>query len=138
MADSNDTLVRVDPKSQELAYNNTTDRMKVELPLDTAGFGGHYSELAPNTVGNLVWQPAAGKKFIVTDFLFSAQTEGKLKVYTGGGNPSETLMTYVLASGASVQHTFATPYPGSAINTNLKADCNPGCSGYLAVWGYEL
>ena len=32
MADSSDSLVRNDPKSQELAYNNTTDRMKVELP----------------------------------------------------------------------------------------------------------
>lgn len=32
MPDSNDSLVRSDLKSQELAYNNTTDRMKVELP----------------------------------------------------------------------------------------------------------
>ena len=32
MADSSDSLVRSDLKSQELAYNNTTDRLKVELP----------------------------------------------------------------------------------------------------------
>jgi hypothetical protein len=32
MADSNDSLQRFDPTSQELAYNNVTDRMKVELP----------------------------------------------------------------------------------------------------------
>lgn len=27
-----DSLLRDDPKSQELAYNNRTDRMKIELP----------------------------------------------------------------------------------------------------------
>ena len=138
MADSNDTLVRVDPKSQELAYNNATDRIKVELSMDTIGFGGRYRELSPNTTANVVWTPTAGKKYIVTDFLFSSQTEGNLKLYDGTGDPAHTLIKFVVASGVTIGQSFRTPYPSSAIDTTLYADCLPGCSGYLAVWGYEL
>ena len=138
MPDSNDTLVRVDPKSQELAYNNTTDRLKVELPLDTVGFGGHYSEVSPDTLAQALWTPATGKRYIVTDFLFSSQTEGNLKVYDETADADHTLMKFVVASGVTVEHSFRTPYPSSAIDNTLYADCTPGCSGYLAVWGYEL
>lgn len=43
MVDSSDSLLRSDSLSQELAYNNTTDRMKVELP------GGGDPKLEPLT-----------------------------------------------------------------------------------------
>jgi len=53
MADSNDSLVRNDPKSQEIAYNNTTDRMKVELPTDPAGVTLIQQRFIYNALGDV-------------------------------------------------------------------------------------
>lgn len=52
MPDSSDSLVRSDSRSQELAYNNVTDRMKVELPgrgSDAAASGVVYVVSASGT-----------------------------------------------------------------------------------------
>lgn len=147
-----DSLVRNDPKSQELAYNNTTDRMKVELPalsdpsssgvistpVDAAAFKGEYAHLGGYTVGNVIWTPELGKKYVVTDFMFNAVTHGTIKIYDGVGTEDHILMQFTVPSGSTIDHTFRKPYPSSAINTSLMADCHPGCSGYLAVWGYEI
>ena len=138
MADSNDSLLRNDPKSQELAYNNTTDRMKVELPLYSANFSGRFHELSSDTIGNIVWTPAAGKRYVITDFMFNSAQPGYLKVYDGVDVPGRVLMQFAMPSGVTVDHTFSNPFPSSNVNTSLLVDCSPGCSGYLSVWGYEL
>jgi hypothetical protein len=51
-----DPLPRWDPKSQELAYNNFTDRMKVELPApgDPAASGAITVIIADPTTGPMV------------------------------------------------------------------------------------
>lgn len=53
MADSNDSLVRSDPKSQELAYNNTTDRMKVELSTDPTSVELVKKRFSYNALGDV-------------------------------------------------------------------------------------
>lgn len=146
-----DSLQRYDPKSQELAYNNTTDRMKVELPafgdpsssgvisnpVDASVVKGAFMELSSYS-SNTVWTPDAGKRFVLTDFIFNAVQHGTLKVYDGVSDNDNRIMEFCLASGVTIDHTFRKPYPSSAIDNSLTVDCMPGCSGYLTVLGYEI
>jgi hypothetical protein len=92
MADSTDSLVRSDPKSQEIAYNNVTDRMKVELP------GG----------GNPTLEPLTKKKFfynankdvsIIKEALADAADGASCKVQTFTYNADNDVETIVETLG---------------------------------------
>jgi hypothetical protein len=153
MADAlTDTLKRWDPTSQELGYNNLTDRIKVELPeysdpsssgvisnpVDAADFTHKYAHLPASSIANVIWTPATGKRFVITDMLISAGCNGFIKLYDGVNDASHTVVQLVMPSGATVQHPCRKPYPSSAINTTLYCDTYAGCSGDITTWGYEV
>jgi hypothetical protein len=153
MADAlNDPLQRWDPKAQDLAYNNYTDRMKMELPeytdpassgvvyspVEAADFVHKYADLSADSIGTAVWTPSTGKRFVITDIIISAGSNGFIKLYDGVDDSAHTIVQLALPSGGYFSHSYRKPYPSSAIDLSLYCDAYASCSGYVSVDGYEI
>jgi hypothetical protein len=143
---------RWEPSNPSIAYNNFTDRMRMELPeyndpassgvvytsVDAASFVHNYSFITSNVRGAAIWTPATGKRFVITDMIISANSAGTINVYDGANSGSNTIVQLTMAAATAIPLDFKKPYPSSAINNILKLDSYSNCSGYITVNGFEI
>lgn len=82
-----------------------------------------------------VWDPTAGKKFVVTDLIVSASAAGSciLKDGTGG----TTLATLMFAANGGAVSNFNTPWQSASADNNLTITPSAGTQ-YITVNGYEI
>lgn len=163
-----DPLQRWDPLSQELAYNNFTDRMKIELPeysdpassgcvqavlpflgsalasgmamtmTEASNFVTKSLDFKPAQTASGIWTPAVGKKFAITDMIVSAGSTGVVHLYDSINDDNHRVVKLFLAANQVFEHSYNKAYVSNASNNVLKYDSQAGCSGNLVVSGYEL
>jgi len=147
-----DPSVRWEPNNISIAYNNYTDRMKMELPeyndpassgvvytsVDAASFVHKYLPIVSNTRGGLVWTPASGKSFVITDLIINTATAGTINLYDNVNTQATQVVQLTMPATATMNHPFKKPYPSSAPDNVLKYDSYGACSGYMTVNGFEI
>ena len=101
-----DSLPRNDPKSQNLAYNNTTDRMRIELPpMGDMAASGVVSVISSYGTSSLpvYITSAATDQLYSRRFTYNAlgdiDTIKEATVATPSGSPCKLLSFTYLASG---------------------------------------
>ena len=113
MADSSDSLVRSDLKSQELAYNNITDRMKVELPgrgTDAAASGVVYVVSASGTDSIPVYLTSPIPVAVAVDI-----QSDSIKIFSASGTPE--IETWIKNTVTTVE---ADPASGKLISKRFS------------------
>jgi len=148
-----DPLIRYDLKSQELAYNNATDRMKVEFPaagdpassgvigvrpeLDSITKTGEYAAIQNRTV---LWIPAAGSRIHLQGVMFSSSSSNSLKVESSGviyGINTVIPISYIPASGGAVVDAgIGQIWKGNSDESLYITTTMPTPHSVL-LWGYE-
>jgi hypothetical protein len=150
----NDPLDRWDPLSQELAYNNYTDRMKIELPEfgDPAASGSLISvdfvenypivrkslDFKNGHTASGIWTPTPGSRFAVTDIYVNTAAAGVITIYDSTNNNNNTLAKLTMAANQVFEHSYRKSFLSSTANNILKYDTQAGASGSLTVIGYEV
>jgi hypothetical protein len=116
-----DSLPRHDPKSQELAYNNTTDRFRMELPpFGDMAASGCVAITTPGGSANIPVYLSSHLNYSTDSVTpVSAITETSWTTLTDPGSTASVL------SSANSKHTFQ--YSIASINTSVVV----GVSGSL-------
>lgn len=147
MAESwSDPLQRWDPKSQELAYNNFTDRMKVELPAaGDPSASGALTMVTPYPVNKsatytaaqtdtVIWTPVPGKRISLLGAMVSSSSCNTIEIESS--NVDVVPPMYISASGGAVTSGFGELWRGS-INATLTVTSLVNTNHSVMLWGYE-
>jgi hypothetical protein len=93
-----------------------------------------YVALA-NTNETTVWDPTAGKKFIVTDIVVSATANAGVTIRDG--TAGATILAFVILANTTIPTNFQTPIMSAAADNNLTAQTS-ATTVAITVSGYEL
>jgi len=89
---------------------------------------------ADATGGVTVWDPTAGKKFVVTDLIISTDTAMTVTVKDGATN---IMVLYLAANGGAVSN-FQTPLQSSTADNNLSVTASTSGNIAVTATGYEV
>lgn len=85
----------------------------------------------------LLWQPASGRRFIVTDFWLVCTTATLITVFDNeDANNKHLVAGSFAANGGISASNLRTPFRSQGVDRNLNLTTNGG-SGYIVVMGYE-
>jgi hypothetical protein len=109
------------------------------------------SEYTTQQTGSTFWQPASGKKFVVTDFTISTggTTSGILTMWQGaladttynaGTDPAIFRGEFAPSntSKPGITKTFNVPYVSTTVNHCIKISTSTAMTMYIQVNGYEI
>lgn len=86
-----------------------------------------------------VWDPAAGKKFVITDAIVSATGAGQLSIFDGTDSAENYLVELNLSVNGGWDHAFGCNHWASSTADNiLKYTSGAGATGRITVHGYEI
>jgi len=85
-----------------------------------------------------VWDPAAGKKFVITDFFMKVITAGTCAVFDGTNTAATTLLTGTWAIGDQINHSFVRPWISATADNILKYTSGVGFTADITLHGYEI
>jgi len=89
---------------------------------------------ADATGGVTVWDPTAGKKFVVTDLIISTDTAMTVTIKDGATN---IMVLYLAANGGAVSN-FQTPLQSSTADNNLTVTASTSGNIAVTATGYEV
>ena len=85
----------------------------------------------------LLWQPASGRRFVVTDFWIVCTTATLITVFDNeDANNKHLVAGSFAANGGISASNLRTPFRSQGTDRNLNLTTNGG-SGYIVVMGYE-
>ena len=135
------------------AYNNITDRTKIELPefgdpaasgcvldfVDAAPFVCKSASFTTSQKNVALWVPGAGNLFCITDLMVNAATAGFVTIYDTTNSDQNRVVKLSMATNGIFDHSYSKPFLSSSGNAVLKYDtAGASCSGYITVTGYEV
>lgn len=85
-----------------------------------------------------IWEPTAGKKFVITDYHLSFSVAGAITVFDGTDDTTNRVVKYNGAANGGANHSYRKPRISSAVNNVLKYTTGAGAAGSLTVEGYEV
>jgi hypothetical protein len=109
------------------------------------------SEYTTAQTGSTFWQPASGRKFVVTDFTISTggttagivtMWQGALADTTYNAGTDPAIFRGEFAPGANskpgITKTFNVPYVSTTVNHCIKITTSAAMTVYIQVNGYEI
>jgi hypothetical protein len=96
------------------------------------------------TTGAILWAPATGKRFIITDFIIIGYgtTDATTSIFEDTDVPGNRLfrgtIEVVTNKGFRIAHGFKTPFRASDINKILKVSTSHNLNIDISVHGYEV
>lgn len=85
-----------------------------------------------------VWDPAAGKKFVITDFFFKVITAGTCTLFDGTNTAATTLLAGTWAIGDQINHSFGRHWISATADNILKYTSGSGFTADITLHGYEI
>ena len=110
-----------------------------ESDLATAGTSHvkkYYTNAGAVTDG-IVWSPAAGKRWYVTDLIINVSAAATVTFEDDKAGGDEAVMKFELAANSGVSHTFNTPWFSGEDAADLIVTTTAG-NVYICLTGYEL
>lgn len=110
-----------------------------ESDLATAGTAHvkkYYTNAGAVTDG-IVWSPAAGKRWYVTDLILNVSAAATVTFEDDKAGGDEAVMKFELAANSGVSHTFNTPWFSGEDAADLIVTTTAG-NVYITVVGYEI
>lgn len=110
-----------------------------ESDLATAGTSHvkkYYTNAGAVTDG-IVWSPAAGKRWYVTDLIINVSAAATVTFEDDKAGGDEAVMKFELAANSGVSHTFNTPWFSGEDAADLLVTTSAG-NVYITITGYEL
>lgn len=110
-----------------------------ESDLATAGTAHvkkYYTNAGAATDG-IVWSPAAGKRWYVTDLIINVSAAATVTFEDDKAGGDEAVMKFELAANSGVSHTFNTPWFSGEDAADLIVTTSAG-NIYITVTGYEV
>jgi hypothetical protein len=90
--------------------------------------------------GTVVWTPATGKKFVLSQLIVSAKTAGDVEFFDGTNSGNTVIgptLSLTAGGGWSGAWTSDNPYRSAAANNVLKLSTGSGITGSVYVEGFE-
>ncbi|TVL99575.1 MAG: hypothetical protein CV087_17605 [Candidatus Brocadia sp. WS118] len=88
-----------------------------------------------DTNENTVWDPTAGKKFVITDIVVSATAAGTCTLRDGTGG--STIMILSFAANGGWSSNLTSPIISATADNNLTIQAS-AATQYIMVTGYEI
>ena len=110
-----------------------------ESDLATAGTSHvkkYYTNAGAVTDG-IVWSPAAGKRWYVTDLIINVSAAATVTFEDDKAGGDEAVMKFELAANSGVSHTFNTPWFSGEDAADLLVTTSAG-NIYISITGYEV
>jgi len=110
-----------------------------ESDLATAGTSHvkkYYTNAGAVTDG-IVWSPAAGKRWYVTDLIINVSAAATVTFEDDKAGGDEAVMKFELAANSGVSHTFNTPWFSGEDAADLIVTTTAG-NIYITCVGYEV
>ena len=110
-----------------------------ESDLATAGTSHvkkYYTNAGAVTDG-IIWSPAAGKRWYVTDLIINVSAACTVTLEDDKAGGDEAVMKFELAANSGVSHNFTTPWYSGEDAADLIITTTAG-NVYVTVCGYEL
>jgi hypothetical protein len=88
--------------------------------------------------GTTIWDPAAGKKFVVTDVIIAVAESGRLTLFDGTDSAANRLFDGMLYGAIWHLNFQARPWASSTADNILKATTDADAEATVTVHGYEV
>lgn len=89
-----------------------------------------------NTNETTLWDPSAGKKFVVTDIIASF-TSASTATIKDAGSPIGTIMNLSFAANGGMSSNLQTPIESQTADSHLTVHIS-AATGYFTIMGYEV
>lgn len=96
----------------------------------------YYTNAGAVTDG-IIWSPAAGKRWYVTDLIINTSAAATVTLEDDKAGGDEVVMKFELAANSGVQHSFLTPLFSGEDAADLMVTTSAG-NIYITVVGYEI
>lgn len=110
-----------------------------ESDLATAGTAHvkkYYTNAGAVTDG-IIWSPAAGKRWYVTDLIINVSAAATVTLEDDKAGGDEAVMKFELAANSGISHSFQTPWFSGEDAADLIITTSAG-NVYVTVTGYEV
>lgn len=95
-------------------------------------------DFTASQTGQTIWDPAAGKKFVITDYDLSFSSAGTITVFDETDDAAgRVIKMYGAVNGGGI-HAYKMPRKSSAADNVLKYTTGAGAAGSLTIIGYEI
>ena len=85
-----------------------------------------------------IWDPTAGKKFVITDYDLSFSAAGAITVFDETDNTTLRVFKINGAVNGGAIHAYTKPYESATADNVLKYTTGAGAIGSLTLIGYEI
>lgn len=102
----------------------------------TAHVKKYYTNAGAVTDG-IIWSPAAGKRWYVTDLIINTSAAATITLEDDKAGGDEAVMKFELAANSGISHTFTTPWYSGEDAADLIVTTSAG-NIYITVVGYEI
>lgn len=126
---------------QSLDVNITKSSAPHETGYDPIHKAFEFNGAQTNTI---LWTPASGKKFVVTDYtiICTGNTDTTLTIFDETNSQANWLfrskIDLIANSPNIIVSNLRTPFVSSSINNSLKVTCTGNADVYLMFYGYEV
>jgi hypothetical protein len=96
----------------------------------------YYANTGAVTDG-IVWSPAAGKRWYVTDIILNVSAAGTVTFEDDKAGGDEAVMKFEFAANSGISHSFATPWFSGEDAADLLVTTTAG-NVYITITGYEI
>lgn len=96
----------------------------------------YYTNSGAVTDG-IVWSPAAGKRWYVTDLIINVSAAATVTLEDDKAGGDEAVMKFELAANSGIAHSFTTPWFSGEDAADLIVTTSAG-NVYITVTGYEI
>lgn len=145
-----DLGVRVDTPNATVAANGDYHYKATDLVggIRTALYETDFAVLGTNHVkkyytnagavtDGIVWSPAAGKRWYVTDLIVNTSAAATVTFEDDKAGGDEAVMKFELAANSGISHNFTTPWFSGEDAADLMVTTSAG-NIYITVTGYEI
>jgi hypothetical protein len=96
----------------------------------------YYTNAGAVTDG-IVWSPAAGKRWYVTDIILNVSAACTVTFEDDKAGGDEAVMKFEFAANSGISHSFATPWFSGEDAADLLVTTTAG-NVYITITGYEI
>ncbi|MFH1110986.1 MAG: hypothetical protein V1790_17575 [Planctomycetota bacterium] len=97
-----------------------------------------FLALVASQTGVTIWDPAAGKKFVITDIFMKVITAGTCTLFDGTNTAATTILAGTWAVADQITQSFIRPWISAAADNILKYTSGTGFTADITLHGYEI
>jgi hypothetical protein len=118
--------------------NPETDPVKVSPVRPSETRVTKSQTIVASTTGGTVWDPAAGKKFVITHLFLAAVESGRVTIFDGTNAEANIVFDGYLYGAVFPLDFQARPWASSTVDNILKATTDADCEVIITAHGYEV